>query len=319
MSAAWISRVHARIVERDPRQVDGGALLGQRHDALLDGREHAEAEQVDLQEAGVAAGVLVPLADRAALHRGRLQRHHGGQRAVGDDHPAGVLGEVPRQPGDLARQRRQRPEAAVAGALGEAGQLGDLALDVGRVPAVGGGGEPRDVGGGQAEHLAELADRAARPVGGERADQRRVPVAVALVHAQDQAGADVAREVEVDVGHRRQLLVQEPAQRQPRGDRVDVRQAGQVADDRADAGAAAAAGRQQHPRRVAAAHLERHLARDLEHLVVQQEEARQPVAADQRELVVEPHLRLGPVLRARRVAVLEQVPAEPRRAPGRAR
>ena len=63
---------------------------------------------------------------------------------------------------------------------------------------------------------------------------------------------------------------------------------GQVADDRADARAAAAAGRQQHPRRVGAAHLERHLAGDLEHLVVQQEEARQPVVADQRELLVEP-------------------------------
>ena len=48
----------------------------------------------------------------------------GRQRPVGDDHAARVLGEVARQPGDLARQRRQRPEAAVAGALGDAGQLG---------------------------------------------------------------------------------------------------------------------------------------------------------------------------------------------------
>src|SRR2546421_11726902 len=52
--------VDGRIVERDPRQVEGFALnQGDAVDAVLDRREHAEPEQVDLQEAGVGTRVLV--------------------------------------------------------------------------------------------------------------------------------------------------------------------------------------------------------------------------------------------------------------------
>ena len=41
-------------------------------DALLDARQHPEPEQVDLEEARVGARVLVPLAELAARHCGRL-------------------------------------------------------------------------------------------------------------------------------------------------------------------------------------------------------------------------------------------------------
>ena len=84
--------VDGGVVERDPRQVDRGALQpGELVDAVLDGAEHAEAEQVDLEEAGVAAGVLVPLADLATGHRRGLHRHELDQRPAGDDHAARVL------------------------------------------------------------------------------------------------------------------------------------------------------------------------------------------------------------------------------------
>ena len=48
--------------------------------AALDRGEHAEPEQVDLQEAGVGAGVLVPLHELAALHRCR--QHRGSSRSA---------------------------------------------------------------------------------------------------------------------------------------------------------------------------------------------------------------------------------------------
>ena len=60
------------VVERDTREVDrlpaGSDLL----DAVLDGGEHPEPEQVDLEEAGVGHRVLVPLAHLPAGHRGGL-------------------------------------------------------------------------------------------------------------------------------------------------------------------------------------------------------------------------------------------------------
>src|SRR5258705_3829615 len=96
---------------------------------------------------------------------------------------------------------------------------------------------------------------------------------VALDDADDQLLADVAREVEVDVRHRRELAVEEAAEREVVSDRIDVREAGQIADERADRGAAPATGRQDVPHRARPAHLERDLARELEHLPVEQEEA----------------------------------------------
>ena len=58
------------VVERHPREVD--PLAARARDlvhAALDRRQHPQAQQVDLEEAGVRAGVLVPLDHLAALHR----------------------------------------------------------------------------------------------------------------------------------------------------------------------------------------------------------------------------------------------------------
>ena len=51
-----------------------------------------------------------------------------------------------------------------------------------------------------AERLADVAHGAAEAVGGEGADERGVVGAEDLVDALDQALADLAREIEVDVG-----------------------------------------------------------------------------------------------------------------------
>ena len=84
--------VDRRVGEPDARQVDAlAALAGDEVDALLDGREHPQAEQVDLHEAGVGAGVLVPLTDLPARERGGHHGHQLHQRAGADDHAAGVL------------------------------------------------------------------------------------------------------------------------------------------------------------------------------------------------------------------------------------
>ncbi len=118
--------------------------------------------------------------------------------------------------------------------------------------------------------------------------------------ARDQLLPDVAREVEVDIGERGQLLVQEPADQQVVGDRVDVRQAGQEADDRGDARTAAPAGRQQAADAAGTAHLERHLAGQLEHVVVEQEEPGQTEPLDDPKLLLQPRERV----RAHRARVL---------------
>jgi hypothetical protein len=184
-----------------------------------------------------------------------------------------VLGDVARQPERLGASRSsqtQRPLCARAppSALARSRRH--------RVPeAIGAARDALDLARRQAERLAELADRAARAKARKGRDERRAVAAVALVDAADQDLADVAREVEVDVRQRGQLGVEEAPHREAAGERVDVREAGQVADDRGDRGAASAARRQQRARRVGAADLGGDLARELEDLVVQQEEAGQ--------------------------------------------
>src|SRR5579864_5113291 len=167
------------------------------------------------------------------------------------------------------------------------GQEAELLADALRVPAVGEARQPFEVRERQAERLPDIADRAARAVRREGGDERCVLVAVLLGDADDQLLADVAREVEVDVGHRRELAVEEAAERELVRDRIDVREPRQVADERADRRAAAAARRQHVPHRAGPTHLVRDLARKLEHLPVEQEEAGEAELVDQYELFLE--------------------------------
>ena len=141
VSAFWIAVVGGRVVVGDPREVDPLAARARDHlHRALDRRQHPQPEQVDLQEARVGAGVLVPLDDLAALHRRRHDRAAVDQRPGRDDHPARVLGEVARQPVGLGRQPREPGPAArrrAAGRLGATPSTPRRASDArARVPAL---------------------------------------------------------------------------------------------------------------------------------------------------------------------------------------
>src|SRR5205823_5027266 len=124
--------------------------------------------------------------------------------------------------------------------------------------------------------------------------------AVALVDGDDQLLADVAREVEVDIRDGRHVAVEEPPEREVGRDRVDVRQPGQVADERADRATATATRREDGARRVATTHLVRDLAGKLEHLPVQEEEPGQAELVDEGELLAQPFSRTRSNICARR-------------------
>ena len=102
-----------------------------------------------------------------------------------------------------------------------------------------------------------------------------------------------------------ELLVEEAAEVEVVLERVDVREAGEVADDRGDAGAAPPPRRQQRPRRRAATNLGGDLARELEHVAVQEEEARQAEVADHAQLLVDPRLGIRSPHGAGRVALVD--------------
>ena len=135
-----------------------------------------------------------------------------------------------------------------------------------------------------------------------------------LMHPLYELLADVAREVQVDVWNGPlHLVVQKAVQREAELEGVDVREADQVADEHRYRRAPASAGRAllQRYLGVAKPHLDHDLARHLDDVVVDQEEARQAVLFHQAQLLRQPLLHLrgdGPVpAHGRLVAELPEV------------
>ena len=186
-------------------------VLTDQVDAVLQGGEHPEAEEVELDQAHPGAVVLVPLQHRPFLLAGVLDRHHLPDRPLGQHHPAGVDPEVPRELQQLGRQR------------------GDAWRDVTVSPAAG-----RDVGGpavdvfrpgvlladGVAEGFGGVADRGLRPVGDDVGDLGGVTAPVLAVDVLDDFFAAVGVEVDIDVGFLGAGRGQEPLERQPVQDAV---------------------------------------------------------------------------------------------------
>ena len=73
--------VHGLVAGVEQREIDRhAARLPHVHETILQYGEHAQAEQVDLDQARGIEIVAFPLNHGAARHRCRFNRHHGGQR-----------------------------------------------------------------------------------------------------------------------------------------------------------------------------------------------------------------------------------------------
>src|SRR5919202_2396135 len=118
---------------------------------------------------------------------------------------------------------------------------GDVATDALSGPALRAARDALDLSRRQTQGLADLADGTARAICRKGGHQRGAIAPEAIVHARDEDLAHVAREVQVDVRQRLDLLVEEAPEQELVGDRIDVREAGEVADDRGDRGTAPAA------------------------------------------------------------------------------
>ena len=90
-------------------QVDVDAVVAAHEvERVVDRGQHAEAQQVELHQAGRRAVVLVPLEHRAVLHAGPLGGAHLDDRSVADDHPARVDAEVAGQVEEAVGQIEHR-------------------------------------------------------------------------------------------------------------------------------------------------------------------------------------------------------------------
>ena len=183
--------VGLRVVHGDPGEVDPLAThASDLVDRALHRRQHPQAQQIDLQEAGVRARVLVPLNELAPLHRRRLDGTDVDQRPGGDHHPAGVLRGMAWEPPRVASQAGEGAPAHRRGSLGADRHTHVRLHGIGAVEQIDRPSHSLDLSGRQAERLAEVAGGAARSIAGKCRDQRRALLAVAL----DGRGGSASRE-----------------------------------------------------------------------------------------------------------------------------
>ncbi len=118
-------------------------------------REHAETEQVYLQQLEVVEVVFIPLHDRAIFHGGVFYGHELIKTPLRDDDAADVLGEMPRELHDLSSEMHDLKQH---GARWIYARFAHTLLVYGvAVPPLNGLGETRDLQRVETESLADIA------------------------------------------------------------------------------------------------------------------------------------------------------------------
>ena len=230
------------VVERDGREIDVDVALAQQRDRGLQHGERLEPEKIELHEARLLDPFHVELGHRHVGLRIAVERHHLGERPLADHDAGGVRRGVAVQPFEplrdvegardhrIALARRLQPRLVVDGAAErdriervlrhELAELVDLAVR-------------------HLQHAADVAQHAARLQRAEGDDLRDAIAAVALLHIADDLVAAVLAEVDVEVGHRHALGIEEALEQQPETHGVEVGDGERVGDERARARAAA--------------------------------------------------------------------------------
>src|SRR5256885_2535305 len=135
-----------------------------------------------------------------------------------------MLRHVARQPTNLVREHTQIPPQRSILAAGKARQELHLIRQLVRAP-IRQFRNQLDFFKGQVECFADFPYCRAQPISGERTDESHVLGAVTRVDPADQLLAYFAWEIEIDVWHRRESLIQKTTEEKLVRNRIDVRQA----------------------------------------------------------------------------------------------
>ena len=224
-----------RVVERDRVEVDGDLPVGLHHvDRLAQDGQVREPEEVELQQPERLDGVHLVLGHEPIRVRRLLERHELGQRLAADDDARGVGRGVARHALEVPGEVDDPGDARVgihlfAQCRGDRQGLVELDPELVRDRL----GDPVHLAVRVTQDPADVADRRAGQHRAERDDLGDVVLAVLAPDVGDDLVAAAVLEVDVDVGHRHAIRVQEPLERELVQDRVDRRDAERVRHDRA--------------------------------------------------------------------------------------
>ena len=253
--AAGEQLVGRLVVQRQRQQVEFLAVVElDVLDRVVDDRQVAQAQEVHLEQAERLAGRVVELRDDHAVGVPAHQRDVVDDRLGAHDHAGRVHAGLPDQALDAAGgvddlldvrvgvvQRAHLAGFAVplVVVVEDAGQRDVLAHHRGRHRL----GDPVADRVREAQHPGRVLDRGLGLDRAERGDLRDLVLAPPLGHVADDLAAPALVEVDVDIGHRDALGVEEPFEDQPVRDRVEVGDAHRVGDQRAGRRATARADR----------------------------------------------------------------------------
>ena len=267
------------VVERDLLAHDAhAARFVDQSERLVEDREVAEPEEVELQNAKLVERLVLVLAlDRFGLALRAFQRDEVGQRLPRDHHSGGMRAGRADETLDLLREIQQPLNAGVTLHIS---QLRDhparfLEVDAER-------DDLRHAVGfavRHPQHARDVTDRGARQHRVERGDLGDAVRAVLLRDIGDHLVAAVVHEVHVDVRRRVALEVEESIEDEPVLDRVDVREVDGVVHQRS-AGATAHGGEDVV------------LVRVRDEVLHDEDVARVAGLADDVDLAVDPRLQL---------------------------
>ena len=231
--------VSGRIRERKRHDVEfphAGIVRAHEAHRPVEDRQVAQAQEVELHEAGGLDIVLVKLGDRAALlARLTIQGAEVGQFARGDQHAAGVHADVAGQPFERTREIDQRADLLLpVVARTKQGLVLERAL---QRPGVGWvvRDQFRETVAEHVRHVEHATGVAHHRLGAQRAkrgDLAHGATAIFRLDVLDHPLAVILTEVDVEVGHRHALRIQEALEQQVVADRIEIGDAQGVGDQR---------------------------------------------------------------------------------------
>ena len=229
------------VVEWNAREVDINAA---RTHVLDRGRKHGErfqTKEVKLHKAGLLDPFHIELGHRHVGLWIAVERHKLGQRPVADDDAGGVGRGMPVQAFELLRnrERTRHHRLAVAERLqprlvrNGARQRDRLRRIVGDEFA-----QLVDLPVWHFQHAADIAQHTASLQRTERDDLRDLLAAVLSLHITNDVVAMILAEVDVEIGHRHALGIEEAFEQKSEAQRVEIRDQERIGDQRARPGAA---------------------------------------------------------------------------------
>ncbi len=199
-------------------------------EGAVDATQHAKAQDIDLEDLEGVEIILVPFDDGAILHRRILDRHQLVERAACDDEAADMLREMARKAHKLLRQVECLPQGRVGRIEPRLAHL--LKADAIAAPAPYHAGQRRRDVLGEAHHLADLSDGAARAVGADHSGEAGAVAAVFAVDVLDHLLALLMLKIDVDVWRLVALAADEALEQEVDVGGIDIGDAEAIAHGR---------------------------------------------------------------------------------------